>query len=55
MKKRALVAGAGGFIGGHLSRKLKDMGYDVRCVDKKPLTNGTSYTMIAIIWYSTSI
>lgn len=38
MKKRALVAGAGGFIGGHLSRKLKDMGYDVRCVDKKPLT-----------------
>lgn len=38
MKKRAIVAGAGGFIGGHLARKLKEMGYDVRAVDKKPLT-----------------
>jgi nucleoside-diphosphate-sugar epimerase len=35
--KRIVVAGAGGFIGGHLSRKLKDMGHDVRAVDKKPL------------------
>jgi GDP-D-mannose 3', 5'-epimerase len=38
MKKRAVVTGAGGFIAGHLARKLKDMGYDVRAVDKKPLT-----------------
>ncbi len=38
MKKRALVAGAGGFIGGHLSKKLLSMGYEVRAVDKKPLT-----------------
>jgi len=38
MKKRAVVTGAGGFIAGHLTRKLKDMGYDVRAVDKKPLT-----------------
>jgi nucleoside-diphosphate-sugar epimerase len=35
--KRIVVAGAGGFIGGHLARKLKDMGNDVRAVDKKPL------------------
>jgi len=36
--KRIVVAGAGGFIAGHLTRKLKDMGYHVRAVDKKPLT-----------------
>lgn len=35
--KRIVVAGAGGFIGGHLARKLKDMGNDVRAVDKKPM------------------
>ena len=35
--KRIVVAGAGGFIGGHLTRKLKDMGNDVRAVDKKPM------------------
>jgi len=35
--RRIVVAGAGGFIGGHLARKLKDMGNDVRAVDKKPL------------------
>jgi len=38
MKKRAVVTGAGGFIAGHLARRLKDRGYDVRAVDKKPLT-----------------
>src|SRR5690606_29181667 len=38
MKKRAVVTGAGGFIGGHLARRLADMGYVVRAVDKKPLT-----------------
>jgi len=36
--KKVLVAGAGGFIAGHLARKLKDMSYDVRAVDKKPFT-----------------
>jgi len=35
--KKIVVAGAGGFIGGHLARKLKDMGNDVRAVDKKPM------------------
>ena len=33
--KKALVCGAGGFIGGHLVRKLKDEGYWVRGVDQK--------------------
>jgi GDP-D-mannose 3',5'-epimerase len=35
MSKRALVCGAGGFIGGHLVRKLKQEGYWVRGVDVK--------------------
>ena len=34
--KRALVCGAGGFIGGHLVKKLKQEGYWVRGVDIKP-------------------
>jgi nucleoside-diphosphate-sugar epimerase len=34
--KRALVCGAGGFIGGHLVRKLKKEGFWVRGVDIKP-------------------
>ena len=33
--KKALVCGAGGFIGGHLVRRLKDEGYWVRGVDIK--------------------
>jgi GDP-D-mannose 3',5'-epimerase len=33
---RALVCGAGGFIGGHLVKRLKDEGYWVRGVDIKP-------------------
>lgn len=35
--KRAVVAGAGGFIGGHLVKALKAQGYHVRAVDKKPM------------------
>jgi nucleoside-diphosphate-sugar epimerase len=35
--KRVVVAGAGGFIGGHLVVALKNKGYQVRAVDKKPL------------------
>src|SRR5574337_41944 len=34
--KRALVCGTGGFIGGHLVKKLKREGYWVRGVDIKP-------------------
>jgi nucleoside-diphosphate-sugar epimerase len=35
MKKTALVCGAGGFIGGHLVKRLKSEGYWVRGVDLK--------------------
>ena len=35
--KRVVVAGAGGFIGGHLVKALKAKNYHVRAVDKKPL------------------
>jgi nucleoside-diphosphate-sugar epimerase len=34
-KKSALICGAGGFIGGHLARYLKEHGYFVRGVDLK--------------------
>ena len=34
-QKRALVCGAGGFIGGHLVKRLKEEGYWVRGVDLK--------------------
>ena len=33
--KKALICGAGGFIGGHLCQRLKDEGYWVRGVDIK--------------------
>jgi nucleoside-diphosphate-sugar epimerase len=33
--KKCVVLGAGGFIGGHLVSKLKDLGYWVRGVDIK--------------------
>ena len=35
MKKTALVLGGGGFIGGHLAKKLKEEGFWVRVVDIK--------------------
>jgi len=35
MRRKALVTGAGGFIGGHLVKKLKEEGYWVRGVDIK--------------------
>ena len=31
-----LIAGAGGFIGGHLVKKLKSEGHDIVCADIKP-------------------
>ena len=36
-QKLALVAGGGGFIGGHLARTLRERGFHVRSVDIKPL------------------
>ncbi len=38
MKKNILVTGAGGFIGGHISKELLARGYNVRCVDIKPFS-----------------
>ena len=35
MQKTALVCGAGGFIGGHLVKRLKSEGFWVRGVDLK--------------------
>ena len=43
MKKKALICGGGGFIGIHLTRKLKEEGYFVRAVDlKKPSFSETA-------------
>ena len=36
MRKRIVVAGAGGFIGGHLAKRLHEQGHSVIAVDKKP-------------------
>ena len=36
--KKVVVAGAGGFIGGHLTKVLKETGHQVRAIDIKPLT-----------------
>jgi len=37
--ERVLVAGAGGFIGGHLVSSLRDQGLDIRAVDNKPTSD----------------
>lgn len=37
MNNKIVVAGAGGFIGGHLVKYFCDKFYDVRAVDKKPI------------------
>ena len=34
-----LVAGAGGFIGGHITNELLKQGHDVTCVDIKHFNN----------------
>ena len=34
---KILVAGAGGFIGGHLVKSLLDEGHDLVCADLKPI------------------
>jgi len=35
--KNILIAGAGGFIGGHLTKKLLDLGANITAIDIKPL------------------
>ena len=37
MEKKVFVAGAGGFIGGHIVKELLNKGYDVKAADIKPL------------------
>ena len=37
MKKKILICGAGGFIGGHLASRFKDdKNYELVCADIKP-------------------
>ena len=36
MKKKILITGGGGFIGGHLVKRLLDEGHEVVCADNKP-------------------
>ena len=38
-----LITGAGGFIGGHITKRLLDHGNDVRCVDIKPFDEWYQY------------
>ena len=42
--KKILVAGAGGFIGGHLVKELVKKGNSVRAVDIKPLNEWYQHT-----------
>ena len=35
MKKKILITGAGGFIGGHLTNHYQKRGYKIICVDLK--------------------
>ena len=37
MSKKILIAGGGGFIGGHLANSLVNRGHNVRVADVKPL------------------
>ena len=37
MKYKYLVCGAGGFIGGYITKKLLNEGHEVVCADIKPL------------------
>lgn len=37
---KVLIAGAGGFIGGHMAAFMIASGYDVRCADVKPILGG---------------
>ena len=40
---KALVTGAAGFIGSHLSKKLEDMGYELFLIDDFVASNDSEY------------
>ena len=44
MKKKYLICGAGGFIGGHLTYSLMKQGHKVICADIKPFKNGLNFS-----------
>ena len=44
MNKTAIVCGAGGFIGGHLTKKLKEEGFWIRGVDLKVNEYGNNHS-----------
>ena len=51
-RKKVVVAGGGGFIGGHLAGALLAQGHGVRCVDRKPLhdwhqVHGAAHNLVA--------
>lgn len=50
MTDRALVLGAGGFIGGHLVKRLVDDGFEVSAVDAKPLDRWWQVHEPARLW-----
>ena len=43
MKKKILICGAGGFIGGHLVGSFLKEDYDIVCADVKPFHNWFQY------------
>jgi nucleoside-diphosphate-sugar epimerase len=47
MMKKIVVAGAGGFIGGHLVKELVKKGHHVRAVDLKPLNEWYQVSAVA--------
>lgn len=50
-RKTALVLGGGGFIGGHLAKRLKDDGFWVRVVDIKTQGNFGITAIFVMIMY----
>ena len=52
---RVLVTGAGGFIGGHLVKRLLDEGHDVMAADIKPSSEWYQFHMRADNWPETDL
>lgn len=43
MKKKILIFGGGGFIGGHLAKRLSTQGHTVVCIDIKPFIHWSQF------------